>query len=235
MTSGSLKHILDSKLMPGQLLSSKHLAVSPKVDHWVEQQLATASSHTESGFFVPFASICRLLVFVLVLLFVLLLVLVLLLGRTWFGGGETIWSVWEAVATVREGGTLISKGAFAACCIPSLIILPPRLLFLLPGLSALRQPFLPFLPTILLHFKLFLWLRPLLLKFFCFPLFALHLLGFFQFPLNFLQLFQWLLRALLCPFLLFRSCLKDCCCFCMVLLFLKCQWFVLPTNLFVAQ
>merc|ERR1719167_1515956 len=39
MTEESLKHGLAIKLMPGQLLSSKHLALCWKVDHFVEQQL----------------------------------------------------------------------------------------------------------------------------------------------------------------------------------------------------
>ena len=79
MTEESLKHGLTMKLMPGQLLSSKHLAVCWKVDHWEEQQLATASSHADSGFFVMLASTCRLLLMLLLMLLLLLLLLLMLL------------------------------------------------------------------------------------------------------------------------------------------------------------
>ena len=100
MTEESLKHGLAMKLMPGQLLSSKHLALFRNVDHWSEQQLQTASSHADSGFFVLLVSVCRLLLLLLLMLllitFIILLLLVsarlLLLDGTWLEG-VSIWSV----------------------------------------------------------------------------------------------------------------------------------------------
>ena len=82
MTSGSLKHGLAMKLMPGQLLSSKHLALWRKVDHWSEQQLKIASSHEDSGLFVLLLSVCRLLMlFMLLLITFCILLLLSILGR----------------------------------------------------------------------------------------------------------------------------------------------------------
>ena len=70
------------KLMPGQLLSSKHLALWRKVDHWSEQQLKIASSHEDSGLFVLLLSVCRLLMlFMLLLITFCILLLLSILGR----------------------------------------------------------------------------------------------------------------------------------------------------------
>ena len=85
MTAESLKHGLAMKLMPGQLLSSKHLALWRKVDHWSEQQLKIASSHEDSGLFV-----------------LLVCGLVLLSGGTWVEGAETATG---CATPVEEGGT----------------------------------------------------------------------------------------------------------------------------------
>ena len=82
MTAESLKHGLAMKLMPGQLLSSKHLALCRKVDHWSEQQLKIASSHEDSGLFVLLLSVCRLLMlFMLLLITFCILLLLSILGR----------------------------------------------------------------------------------------------------------------------------------------------------------
>ena len=85
MTAESLKHGLAMKLMPGQLLSSKHLALWRKVDHWSEQQLKIASSHEDSGLFV-----------------LLVCGLVLLSGGTWVEGAETATG---CATPVEEGRT----------------------------------------------------------------------------------------------------------------------------------
>ena len=79
MTAESLKHGLAMKLMPGQLLSSKHLALWRKVDHWSEQQLKIASSHEDSGLFVLLLSGCGLLMLLMLLLMMLLITFLILL------------------------------------------------------------------------------------------------------------------------------------------------------------
>merc|ERR550532_443943 len=61
------------------MLSSKHLALCRKVDHWSEQQLKIASSHEDSGLFVLLLSTCGLLMLLMLLLMMLLMMLLILL------------------------------------------------------------------------------------------------------------------------------------------------------------